>query len=138
MAPSSKVAKVAKVAQEDPTPEGEPTQPAEEQSTTEPQGSEGKTVDQLVAEVLGGRYGDHDAARNRLTEEGYDASAVLAGVNQRIAGGAPHAYKPTGVNLIQQIRDGEWGDAKGLEQRLSAAGFSQPAVSEALSKLNKE
>lgn len=135
MAPSGKAAKAA---QEDPTPEAEAAQPAEEESTSEARDVQYEKYLSLVSEVLGGRYGDHDAARNRLTEEGYDASAVLAGVNQRIAGGAPHAYKPTGVNLIQQIRDGEWGDAKGLEQRLSAAGFSQPAVSEALSKLNKE
>lgn len=127
-----------KTATDDSTPDAEDAQPTPDQSATEPTTSGGKTTEQLVNEVLGGRYGDHGNARKQLADEGHDAVAVLAGVNQRIAAGAPHAYKPTAVGLVKQVQDGEWGDRRGLEQRLSAAGFGQPAVTEVMNALSKE
>jgi len=112
--------------------------PMQEQSVTESETSGDKSVEFLVDEVLGGRYGDHHAARQRLIDEGHDASAVISGVNARIAAGAPSAYKLTAVGLLKQVQDGEWGESRGLAQRLTAAGFSKPAVDEVLSRLNKE
>jgi len=129
MAPSSKAKATAESTDADLVTVG--TEPAADTSG-------GKSVEQLVNEVLGGRYGDHDAARTRLNEEGYDAAAVLSGVNARLASGAPHAYAPTGVNLVQQVQNGEWGESKGLAQRLRGAGFSQPAINEVLTHLDKE
>lgn len=112
--------------------------PVPEQSVTEEQTTSGKSVEQLVNEVLGGRYGDHNTARKRLADEGHDVAAVMSGVNIRISAGAPHAYKPTAIGLLQQVREGEWGDSRGLAQRLTGAGFSKPAVDEVLSRLDKE
>lgn len=120
----------------DPTPED--SQPVQEQSAPVAETPGGKTVEQLVDEVLGGRYGDHDTARKRLTEEGHDTTAVISAVNSRIAGGAPHSYKPTAVGLVKQVQDGEWGGSRGLAQRLAGAGFSSTAVNEVLSHLDKE
>lgn len=130
--------KAAKAAADEPTPEGAVAEPVQEQSATEPETSGGNNLDNLINEVLGGRYGDHNAARQRLTDEGHDATAVLAGVNRRIAGGAPHAYQVSGVHLLEQVRDGEWGEDKGLRQRLTAAGFSKPDVDKVLNQLDKE
>lgn len=92
----------------------------------------------VVEDVLGGRFGDHFSARSRLTAFGHDATAVLAAVNTRISGGAPSAYRPSAIGLLQQVQDGEWGPRKGLAQRLSGAGFGQLAVNEVLTHLDKE
>lgn len=112
--------------------------PKEDPSSTVQQSSGGKTQEELVNEVLGGRYGDHDAARKLLSSQGYDASAVLAGVNLRLTQGAPHAYELSHVNLLEQVKNGEWGPSQGLKQRLQAVGFSQPVVAEVLAGLDKE
>lgn len=103
-------------------PEG--TEPVQEQSAPE------SDVSQLADEVLGGRWGDHHVARKGLADAGHDATAVLSAVNRRISAGAPSAYKPTAVGLVEQVRNGEWGPDKGLDLRLTAAGFSSAAVAE--------
>jgi hypothetical protein len=108
-------------------PEG--TEPVQEQSASEPDTTQ-SDVSQLADEVLGGRWGEHHVARKGLADAGHDATAVLSAVNRRISAGAPSAYKPTAVGLVEQVRNGEWGPDKGLDQRLTAAGFSSAAVAE--------
>jgi hypothetical protein len=117
-----------KKASDDTTTETTPDN-VDEQST-EWDGSVDDTADRLAAEVLGGLHGDHHSARVALTEAGHDASAVMTRVNARLAGGAPSAHPAESINLLQEIKDGEWGGSKGLYQRLAAAGFSPAVVTE--------
>jgi hypothetical protein len=121
--------------QTSPTPESD--QPVQEQTAPEPT-FEQNLLDNVVEEVLGGRYGDPHTARTRLTEAGHDSSAVFAAVNERISRGAPSAYRPTAVDLLKQVQNGEWGDRRGLSRRLAAAGFGQAAINEVLTNLDKE
>jgi len=91
-------------------------------------------VDQIAHEVLTGVWGSYDGLRDRLSEAGHDASAVFTKVNQRLTRGAPSAYKPSALDLAEQVQNGEWGEEKGLKQRLAAAGFASPTAYSALKK----
>jgi hypothetical protein len=44
-----------------------------------------ESVDQLAQEVIGGKWGNGDDRRKRLTAAGYDYAAVQAAVNRKLA-----------------------------------------------------
>jgi hypothetical protein len=121
----------------DPTTTTEtPDENTPEQSSA--QQSEQMQVDLLAQEVLNGQWGDHMTARKRLTDAGHNASAIFTRVNARLANGAPSAYRPTAVGLVQQVKDGEWGAEKGLSQRLTGARFNSLVVAEVMEQLKKD
>ena len=45
-----------------------------------------KTIDEVVVDVLAGKYGDGNLRKARLTAEGYDPAVIQAEVNKRIKG----------------------------------------------------
>lgn len=94
------------------------------QPTTEPT----KEVSVVVDEVLRGLWGSYDGLREKLTEQGYDASEVFTGVNTRLAKGAPSAFKPSLFQIADSVKRGEWGSSEGLEARLRSAGFNPTDV----------
>lgn len=96
-----------------------------------------RSVDDLTTQVLAGMWGDAIACRGRLDSAGYDSKEVLTKVNERLSKGAPGAYRPSPIGLLKQVRDGEWGDEKGLLGRLAGAGFGAHVVAEVLRNLEK-
>lgn len=51
-----------------------------------------KSVAELVAEVLEGKWGNGAERKNRLTQAGYDYETVQASVNQKLASSQPEYY----------------------------------------------
>lgn len=89
----------------------------------------GKSIDQLVDEVLRGEWGNDPDRRARLQAAGYDASAVQSAVNQRLSGGAPSGGPSQSVReLAAQVIRGEWGNGDERRRRLTNAGFNYDAV----------
>lgn len=97
--------------------------------TVEPTPEPEKTVDEVANEVLRGSWGNYDGLRDRLTEAGYDASEIFTVVNDRLTRGAPAAYKASPFQLAEQVKNGEWGEPKLIEKRLSLAGINPSDVS---------
>lgn len=120
----------------DPNPEQSAPTPEVQQPTSEP------TVEQIslgnvVEDVLGGQFGDHFVARSRLKEAGHNPQVVMTAVNKRLSKGSPSAYRPSALGLLKAVKDGEWGDQKGLPQRLAGAGFNQTVINEVMANIEK-
>lgn len=87
---------------------------------------ERKTVEELAAEVLDGKWGTY--IQPRLKQAGYDASAVQTEVNRRLAGGAPSVYRSTVKDIASQVIRGEWGDKNEYPRNLERAGYDHRQI----------
>jgi hypothetical protein len=106
-------------------------------ATTDVQ-AENKSVDQLADEILRGNWGDYTVLRDRLIDAGHDDKAVITRVNERMTRGAPSAYRPSAIQVADQIQRGEWGDNhKALESRLLGAGYKAVDVFDILRSAQK-
>jgi len=88
--------------------------------------SKKKTVSQLAAEVIDGKWGTGAARVERLTKAGYNASTVQKEVNRLLLGNN-HARKSVN-QLAAEVMRGEWGDGEVRVQRLTRAGYNAKAV----------
>ena len=83
-----------------------------------------KDIDELVQEILAGKWGDDPQRTQRLKAAGYDPATVQAKVNA--------AYKSKNAKtvdeLAQEILAGKWGDDPQRTQRLKTAGYDSAAV----------
>jgi len=100
-----------------------------------------KSLAAIAAEVIAGQWGTGADRVSRLQRAGYNASAVQAEVNRRMAGGAPArpaAPKPPAKKSIdqiaQQVIDGAWGNNPERSRRLQAAGYNPSLVQAAVNK----
>lgn len=87
-----------------------------------------KSIAQLAAEVLQGKWGNGDERRRRLSAAGYNYNAVQIEVNRRLGGGAPAANRPSLYELAKQVIDGQWGNGAVRRQRLEGAGYNYAQV----------
>ncbi len=90
-----------------------------------------KTVDELAAEVLDGKWGNGAEREKKLTQAGHDYEAVQAVVNQRL-GISP--WKKTPEALAAEVLEGKWGNGADRERKLKQAGYDYDAVQAAVNK----
>ena len=84
-----------------------------------------KSNEQLANEVIAGLWGNGTDRVQRLTQAGYDASAVQHQVNQKL--GAAPARKSV-ATLASEVIAGQWGNGTERKRRLTDAGYSYGAV----------
>jgi hypothetical protein len=89
-------------------------------------GDKKKTVGQIAAEVIDGKWGTGADRVARLTKAGYNASTVQKEVNRLLLGNN-HAKKSIN-QLAAEVMRGEWGDGDVRVQRLTRAGYNAKAV----------
>jgi hypothetical protein len=92
----------------------------------------GKSIAQIADEVIAGKWSNGDTRRHRLQEAGYNADAVQAEVNRKLAGGdAPSKPTPTRKSLDQiasEVLAGQWSNGDERKRRLREAGYDYDAV----------
>ena len=117
---------------------GRPAYDAESGTGTPSTGSTGttakKTVDELAAEVIAGKWGNGADRKARLTAAGYDYNAVQSAVNAKLSG-AP--AKKSNEEIAKEVIAGKWGNGAERRQRLEAAGYSYSAVQTIVNRLLK-
>ena len=87
-----------------------------------------KTVDELVDEVLAGKW-DNGAERERLlTAAGYDYNAVQKRVNEKL-------YKKTTDEIAVEVIAGLWGNGAERKEKLIAAGYDYSAVQKRVNEM---
>lgn len=86
-----------------------------------------KTVAQVAAEVIAGKFGNGPERVQRLTAAGFDAKAVQAEVNKLL-------LIPL-VKVAAQVLAGKFGNGPERVKRLTAAGFDAKAVQAEVNKL---
>jgi len=92
-----------------------------------------KTVSQIAAEVIDGKWGDGADRVMRLTKAGYNSDTVQKEVNRLLLGNN-HAKKSI-RQLADEVIDGKWGDGNVRVQRLTREGYNAKAVQAEVDRL---
>ena len=90
-----------------------------------------KTIDELVDEVLAGKWGNGDERERKLTEAGYDYDAVQNAVNKRLNG------LKSVLEIAREVIDGKWDNGAARERKLTAAGYNYDEVQSKVNELLK-
>lgn len=91
-----------------------------------------KTVDELVDEVLAGKWGNGNERKQKLTEAGYDYDAVQNAVNKKFK-----PAKKSVLEIAKEVIDGKWGNGATRVKKLTAAGYDYDEVQNKVNELLK-
>ena len=97
-----------------------------------------KSVDEIAAEVMAGKWGNGEARKQALTKAGYDYAAVQAAVNKLANGGKTEPAKPvlkSNAEIAKEVMAGKWGNGTERKKKLEAAGYNYAAVQAEVTKL---
>ena len=92
-----------------------------------------KTVEELAKEVLAGEWGNGADRKKRLTEAGYDYSAVQAKVNEMLSESA----KKSVDEIAKEVIAGKWSNGVTRKELLADAGYDYAAVQAKVNELLK-
>lgn len=100
--------------------------------------SDKKTVDALAAEVIAGKWGNGAERKRRITEAGYDYSAVQAKVNELCGSKKTESAKPvkkSNEEIAKEVIAGKWGNGTERKNKLAAAGYDYSAIQSIVNKI---
>lgn len=90
-----------------------------------------KTVDEIAAEVIAGKWGNGQTRVNRLKAAGYDPEKVQDAVNARYSGTA----KKTAEEIAKEVIAGKWGNGTTRTKKLKAAGYDPEKIQKKVNEL---
>lgn len=89
-----------------------------------------KTVEQLADEVIQGKWGNGAERVTRLTQAGYDATAVQNKVNKKLG------VKAKSIDtLAREVIQGKWGNGQDRKDRLTKAGYDYNAIQKRVNEM---
>ena len=89
-----------------------------------------KTVEQLADEVIQGKWGNGAERVTRLTQSGYDATAVQNKVNEKLG------VKANSIDtLAREVIQGKWGNGQDRKNRLTKAGYDYNAIQKRVNEM---
>ena len=91
-----------------------------------------KTLEELVDEVIAGKWGNGDTRKNRLSAAGYDYDAVQATVNRRLSGNSK-----TINEIAKEVIAGKWGNGTQRKRNLTASGYNYNTVQKRVNEILK-
>ena len=83
-----------------------------------------KSNAEIADEVIAGKWGNGDERKTRLTNEGYDYSAIQNLVNEKL--GSPS--KKSTDEIAKEVIRGDWGNGSERKQRLTDAGYDYRTI----------
>ena len=101
-----------------------------------PTPSTDKSNEELADEVIAGKWGNGDERKRRLTEAGYNYSAIQSIVNQKLSGGssAPKPSLKSNETIADEVINGAWGNGHVRKDRLTAAGYDYNAIQDIVNR----
>lgn len=87
-----------------------------------------KSTDEIVAEVLAGKWGNGTDRKNRLSAAGYNYSSIQTAINQRL-------NQKSIDTLAREVIQGKWSNDPQRSQKLRAAGYDPTAVQRRVNQL---
>ena len=89
-----------------------------------------KSIDEIAAEVIAGKWGNGDTRKIALTNAGYDYNAIQSIVNAKLSGNSTTSKpKLKSIDEIaKEVIAGQWGNGQDRFNRLAAAGYDGNAV----------
>lgn len=94
-----------------------------------------KTVAEIAAEVIAGKWGTGTDRKNRLTKAGYNYDEVQAKVNELLK--PPAKPKLSITEIAKEVIAGKWGTGSDRKNRLTRAGYDAAAVQAKVNELLK-
>lgn len=91
-----------------------------------------KTLGELAAEVIAGKWGNGEHRKVKLTEAGYNYNSVQEKVNNILLKSAK-----TVDELAAEVINGKWGNGDDRKVRLTEAGYDYNAVQKRVNQLFK-
>lgn len=98
--------------------------------------SQKKTVSELAQEVLDGKWGNGADRKKKLTEAGYDYTAVQTEVN-KLATKPSAPAKKSNEQIAAEVVKGLWGNGAERKKRLNAAGYDYAIIQKLVNKMKK-
>lgn len=95
-----------------------------------------KSIDEIAQEVINGAWGNGDDRKNKLTQAGYDSTAVQNKVNELL--GVKTQTKPalkSTDEIAREVIAGKWGNGQDRKTRLTQAGYNVTAVQARVNQL---
>lgn len=89
-----------------------------------------KTVDEIAAEVIAGKWGNGEDRKNKLTAAGYDYKTVQARVNEMLK-------RKSNTEIAKEVIAGKWGNGDARKKKLTAAGYDYASVQALVNKMLK-
>lgn len=93
-----------------------------------------KSIDEIAAEVMAGKWGNGDARKKAITEAGYDYTTVQAAVN-KLAKGENKPTLKSNAEIAKEVMAGKWGNGDARKKALEAAGYNYAAIQAEVNKL---
>ena len=91
-----------------------------------------KSNDVIAQEVIAGAWGNGQDRVNALTAAGYDANAIQAIVNKKVAPAAP--ARLSNEQIADQVIAGAWGNGDDRKARIVKAGYNYAEVQALVNK----
>jgi hypothetical protein len=95
----------------------------------------GKSISQVVDEVIAGKWGNNPDRAQRLKNSGFDPDVIQTEVNRRLGGGAPAAHRDSVETVARQIIAGQWGNGPTRRTRLTNAGYNYNEVQAVVNRI---
>ena len=103
--------------------------------TPSPAPSGSKSNEELADEVIAGKWGNGEDRKNRLTQEGYNYSAIQSIVNQKLSGeSTPKPQLKSNETIAQEVINGAWGNGHVRRDRLTAAGYNYDVIQDIVNR----
>ena len=96
-----------------------------------------KTVDEIVKEVINGKWGNGNDRKRRLTAAGYDYSVIQNRVNELVSSKTSTPAKSVD-ELAKEVLAGKWGNGDARKTVLTNAGYDYVKVQERVNELVKQ
>ena len=102
-----------------------------------------KSNEEIANEVIAGKWENGNDRKIKLTDAGYDYSAIQKIVNEKLLGSTPtEKPKKSNEELAQEVIRGDWGNGEERNKKLTEAGYNfseiQTIVNNKLGSSNKK
>ena len=91
-----------------------------------------KSNEEIAAEVIAGKWGNGTERQNRLSQAGYDYSAIPNIVNKKLS-----SSKKSVDEIAREVIHGDWGNGADRKKRITSAGYDYSAVQKRVNELLK-
>jgi N-acetylmuramoyl-L-alanine amidase CwlA len=96
-----------------------------------------KTIQELAQEVLQGKWGNGADRKKKLTQAGYDYSAVQSEVNRLVKGESSAPVKKSNEEIAREVIAGKWGNGAVRKKKLTDAGYNYSVIQALVNKMLK-
>ena len=94
-----------------------------------------KSNEEIVEEVIAGKWGNGTDRKNKLTEAGYDYNTIQNLVNEKLLGKTNNTNTKSIEELAKEVILGKWGNGIDRKNRLTKAGYDYNVIQTRVNQL---